>query len=72
MNDYVEMMKKIFDFKALRRLFAEGALKVLIDSMHGGEFLSSLIFIFFFLSLSTKQGVFCDWLCVCMYAGMPL
>lgn len=38
-NDYVEMVKEIFDFEVLRRLFAERDLKVLIDSMSGGEVL---------------------------------
>ena len=36
-NDYVEMVKEIFNFEVLRRLFAERDLKVLIDSMSGGE-----------------------------------
>lgn len=37
-NDYVQLMKEIFDFEALRRMFVDNGIKVLIDSMSGGEF----------------------------------
>lgn len=39
-DDYVELMKSIFDFSKLRSLVSKGTPKspfrVLIDSMHGG------------------------------------
>lgn len=35
-NDYVEMVKEIFDFSKIKELLAGGKFRVLIDSMHGG------------------------------------
>lgn len=39
--DYVELMKQVFDFAALRRLLARPGFKCLFDSMHGGTFYHS-------------------------------
>lgn len=35
-KDYLELMKEIFDFGALKKLL-QGGFKVLIDSMNGGK-----------------------------------
>ena len=36
--DYVELIKEIFDFQAIKRLFAgDYGFSMIIDSMHGGE-----------------------------------
>ena len=40
-NDYVELMKEIFDFDCLRNLIqgkGQAPLSILIDSMHGGNY----------------------------------
>ena len=38
-NDYVELMKEIFDFGALKQMFSgQNSMKILLDSLHGGEF----------------------------------
>lgn len=39
-NDYLELMKEIFDFESIRNMLTgngQPALKVLINSMHGGS-----------------------------------
>lgn len=35
-NDYVELMKEIFDFASIRKLLQGNAFKILINSMNGG------------------------------------
>jgi phosphoglucomutase len=36
LEDYVELMKKIFDFNALKKFLARPGFRILIDSLHGG------------------------------------
>lgn len=39
-NDYLELMKEIFDFESIRNMLTgkdQPVLKVLINSMHGGK-----------------------------------
>ena len=48
-QDYVELMKEIFDFDSLRNLIqgkGQASLKVLIDAMHGGEYYCYFLLLF--------------------------
>jgi phosphoglucomutase len=47
-NDWVELMKDIFDFEKLKTLFVSGGLQVRIDSLSGGLTLFSSIALLFF------------------------
>jgi phosphoglucomutase len=40
LNDYVELMKKIFDFASLKNFLSRRDFKILIDSMHGGNLIA--------------------------------
>jgi phosphoglucomutase len=36
-NDYVALMKDIFDFDVIKSFLADGKFSILFDAMHGGE-----------------------------------
>ena len=58
--DYLELMKEIFDFESIKNLLQgnnQKPLKVLINSMHGGELLLYL----FKLIINLRQFYFSDW-----------